>query len=173
MVVVLVLPEGSSQVLEVVVVLLFLPESEVLFEEFDDALGIAEVVFLQFVNLVKSVAECLVGKIHGFLGVLHDLVIEDRKVEREAEFDRVACWEGDLHGLLVELEGILFCRIELRALSILCLVSVVVTDHFHEEAFGLSVARLGEHVVADDPNDQVAVFSKLLLDRGLVAAEGI
>jgi len=96
----------SSQVIDgVVALLLFLPESKVLLEELDDTLGITEVVLLELVNLVEGILEGLIREGDGFLGVLLCFVVEDGKVEGEAEFDRVAGRKFDLHGGLVRLEG--------------------------------------------------------------------
>ena len=69
----------SSEVVNLVIftVFFFFPESKVLLEEFDNALGVTEVVFFELVDLVQSVLEGLVGKLTGSLVVLHDLVVED------------------------------------------------------------------------------------------------
>jgi hypothetical protein len=53
------------------------PESKVLLEEFDNALGITEVILLELVDLVKSILESLVSELAGSLVVLHNFVVED------------------------------------------------------------------------------------------------
>jgi len=92
----------TSQVIDSVVALfLFFPESEVLFEELDDALGVTEVVFLELVNLVEGILQGLVSEVDSFLGVLLGLVVKHGEVEGKTEFDRVAGGELDGHCLLV------------------------------------------------------------------------
>ena len=48
-----------------VVLLFFLPQSQVLLEELDDALGVTEIVFLEFVNLVQSILESAISELAG------------------------------------------------------------------------------------------------------------
>ena len=62
-------------------VLLLSPKSEVLLEKLNDALGIAEVVLLELIDLVESLLESVVSEIAGLLVVFHDLVVEDREVK--------------------------------------------------------------------------------------------
>jgi len=157
----------------VVVIFLFLPESKVFLEEFDDALGVTEVILLELVDLVEGILEGLVGKCDGFLGVLLGLVVEHREVEGEAELDGIAGRKADVHGLLVGLEGGVLGGVEVGALGVLSLVAVVVTDHLDEEALGLPVAGFAEDVLVDDINDTLAVLHELLLDDALVSGEGI
>jgi len=103
----------SSQVVDSVVTLLFFfPESEVLFEELDDALGITEVVLLEFIDLVEGILEGLVSKGNGLLGVLVGLVVEDGEVEGEAEFDRIARGKIDLHSCLIRFECLVLGVVE-------------------------------------------------------------
>ena len=50
---------GAKRISEIVdlvvaVLLLVLPQGQVLLEELDDALGVAEIVFLEFIDLVES-----------------------------------------------------------------------------------------------------------------------
>jgi hypothetical protein len=98
---------GSEVIDLVVTFFLFFPEGEVLLEEFNDALGVTEVVLLEFIDLVESILESLVSELAGSLVVLHDLVVEHGEVEGKAELDGVAWWEGDLVGLVVSFESVL------------------------------------------------------------------
>ncbi len=54
----------------------FLPKSKVLLKKFDNAFGITEVVFLQFVNLVEGILQSLVSEFTGSLVVFHNFVVE-------------------------------------------------------------------------------------------------
>ena len=57
---------ATSQVVDSVVALLFLfPEGKVLLEELNDALGIAEIIFFQLINLIKGFLQGAVGKFAG------------------------------------------------------------------------------------------------------------
>ena len=158
----------------VAVVLFFLlPERQVLLEELNDALGVTEVVLLEFIDLVESFLEGTVGKLAGSLVVLHDFVVEHREVKGKTELDGVAGWQGDLVGFVVGLKSILLDLLELGTLGILSDVAVVVADHLDEEGLGLTVAVLGEDLVVNHINNLLAVAGKFLLDFGLVASEGI
>jgi len=157
----------------VVVIFLFLPESKVFLEEFDDALGVTEVILLELVDLVEGILEGLVSKCNSFLGVLLGLVVEDGEVEGEAELDGIAGGQGDVHGVLVGLEGSVLGGFEVSALGVLSLVTVVIANHLDEEALGLSFAGFGEDVLVDDINDTLAVLHELLLNDALVSGEGI
>ena len=161
-----------SEVINLVLLLVFLfPEGEVLLEEFDDALGIAEVVLLKLVNLVKGFLERLVSKLTCSLVVLHHLVVEDGEIESETELDWVARGKGNLVGLLVCLKRVCLHLLELFTLSILSDVTVVVTDHLDEESLGLLGARLDENLGVDHVNNALAVSDKLGLNALLVARE--
>ena len=82
----------SSQVIDIVirVFLLFFPESKVLLQELDDALGVAEVFFFEFIDFVESLLKSLVSEVACGLVVLHDFVVEDRRVEGKTELDWIA-----------------------------------------------------------------------------------
>jgi hypothetical protein len=155
----------------VVAVLLLLPEGKVLLEELDNALGISKIVFLELVNLVKSILESLVGQVAGSLVVLHNFVVEYREVEGEAELDGVAGREGNLVSLIVGFEGVLLDRLHEGTLGVFSDVAVVITDHLNEESLGLTVAGLGENLVVDGVNNVLAVLVELSLDGGFVAGE--
>ena len=94
---------ASSQVVDVVATIFFLltPESQILFQKLNDALGVTEVIFLEFIDLVKGILEGLVGEVASGLVVLHHLVVEDREVKGETETDGVAGGKVDLIGLVV------------------------------------------------------------------------
>ena len=97
-----------SQIVDFVTVFLFLlPESEVLLEQFDDALGVTEVVLFKLVNLVESFLEGLVSELACSLVVLHDFVVEDGEVQGETELDGVAGRKCNLIGLVVSLKSVL------------------------------------------------------------------
>ena len=128
--------KSCSQIVDFVATVLFffLPEGEVLFKEFDDALGVSEVFLFELINLVKGLLEGLVSKFAGSLVVLHDLVVEDRKVEGKTELDWIARWENNLVGLVVSLESFLFNSFELVLLGVFGDVAVVISDHLDEES---------------------------------------
>ena len=85
----------------VVTFLFLLPEGEVLLEEFDDALGVTEVVFLELIDLIKSLLESIIGELTGLGVILEDFVVEDGEVEGKTELDRVAGGKFNLVGFLV------------------------------------------------------------------------
>ena len=164
----------SSDIFDLVIVLFLLsPESQVLLEQFDDALGIAEVVLLELVDLVESLLQGQVRKLARLRVVLHHLVVEDREVEGEAELDGVAGREVDYVRLLVALEGFAFHRLEQVTLGVLCNVAVVVSHHLHEEGLRLVIGSVIQHLLLDDIDDPLTVVSKLLLDGGLVVQKGL
>jgi len=70
--------------------LLFFPEGQVLFKEFDDGLGISECLFINIVDLLESIRKCGFSEFTGLLVVVHDFVVEDRKVESKSESNWVA-----------------------------------------------------------------------------------
>ena len=167
---------GSKRISEIVdlvvaVLLLVFPKGQVLLEELDDALGVAEVVLLQLVNLVESLLESLVGELASSLVVLHDLVVEDGEVESEAELDWVARGKRNLVSLIVGLECRLLDLLHEGTLGVLSDVAVVVADHFDEEGFGLALAGFGEHFLVDHVDHALAVCRELVLNLLLVVAE--
>jgi hypothetical protein len=163
---------GRSKVVDLVAVLLLvLPQGQVLLKELNDTLGITEIVLLEFVNLVESILEGLVSELAGGLMVLHDFVVEDGEVEGETELDGIAGGKGDLVSFVVGLEGVLLDLLHEGTFSVLSDVAVVVADHLDEESFGLTVASLGEHLLVDHVNDTLAVSGQLVLDLGFVVAE--
>ena len=158
----------------VAVVLLFLlPEGQVLLEELDDALGVAEIVFLEFIDLVESFLKGAVGELACGLVVLHHLVVEDREVKGETELDGVAWWELNLVSFVVGFERVLLDLLKLALLGIFSDVAVVVADHLHEEGLGLTVAVLGKDFVVNHVNNLLAVTGKFFFDFVLVAGKCI
>jgi len=162
----------SSQVIDGVITLLFLlPESEVLLEELDDALGVTEVVLLELVDLVESLLESGISEFASLGVILEDLVVEDGEVEGESELDGVAGGKINSIGFLVGDLGLTLNFVELSILGVLGNVAVVVTDHLDEESLGLISAVAVEDAVLDDINDLLAVVDELSLDLGLVGEE--
>ena len=156
----------SSHIVEVVAAIFFffLPESQVLLQELDDALGVTEIVFLQLVDLVKGFLESFVGELACGLVVLHDFIMEDREVEGQTELDGVAGWECNNVCLVVSLERVLLYLFEEVAFGVLGDIAVVVTNHLDEEGLGLTVAALIEDFLFDHVNNALAVGGKLGLN---------
>ena len=129
----------TSQIFNIVVstFFLFLPESEVFLEEFDDGLGISEVVLTKIVDLVESGLQRFIGQDASFLVVFHDFIVENREVEGQSELDGVAGWEIDGIGFGVGLECLLFDLLQLVSLGSLGNVSIVISYHLHEKCLGL------------------------------------
>lgn len=66
-----------SQVLDVVLVaLLLFPESQVLLEKLDDALGVTESLLIDVINLVHGILEGSLGKLASLFVILHHFVVE-------------------------------------------------------------------------------------------------
>lgn len=148
----------SSKVLDVVVSLFLLPEGKVLLEKLDDALGVAEGLLVNVVDLVHGVLESSLSECASLLVILHDFVVEDREVQGEAELDGVAGGQGDLQGLLVGLEGLSLDMLELLSLGGLGDVAVVVSHHLDEERPRLILsASLAQHLAPDDLNDPLTI----------------
>jgi len=157
---------GSSQVVDVVATIFFLltPESQILFQKLNDALGVTEVIFLEFIDLVKGILEGLVGEVASGLVVLHHLVVEDREVKGETQADGVAGGKVDLIGLVVCLKCTLLDILEVSTLGVFSDVTVVIADHLHEESLGLTVAGLGEHMLVNQVYNVLAVLLELCLN---------
>ena len=155
----------------VVTFLFLLPEGEVLLEEFDDALGVTEVVFLELIDLIKSLLESVIGELTGLGVILEDFVVEDGEVEGKTELDRVASWKVDGVSLFISLLSLTLDFLKLDLLGVLSDVSVVVTDHLDEESLGLLSAVSVQDTGVDHINDLLAVLHELLLDLLLVGEE--
>ena len=162
-----------SQVVDLVIALLFLfPEGEVLLEELNDALGIAEVVLLELVDLVESLLESVISELASLGVILQDFVVEDGEVQGEAELDWVAWGKIDSVSLLVGYLGGLLDLLKLGVLGVLSDVTIVVTDHLDEESLGLIAALSVEDAVVDQVDDLLAVRLELFFDAGLVCEKG-
>jgi hypothetical protein len=81
--------------------LLFLPESEIFFEELNDRFGITEVFFRYIINLVQCTLEGFFSKFTCLLLILHDLVVEYREIQGETKLDRIAWRKVDLLSLII------------------------------------------------------------------------
>ena len=138
------IPESSSssQVLDGLATFLFFPESEVLLEELDDGLGVAEILFGNLINLVKGRLESLLSKLAGTLLVLHNFIVEDREVKCETELYRVAGRKINLLSLGVGLKGLSLNLLKLLILGSLGNVTIVVADHLDKECTGFLLAWL-------------------------------
>ena len=149
----------SSHIVEVVAAIFFffLPESQVLLQELDYALGVTEIVFLKLVDLVEGFLESFVGELAGGLVVLHDFIVEDREVEGQTELDGVAGWECNNVCLVVSLERVLLYLFEEVSLGVLGDVAVVVANHLDEEGLGFTFAWLGNNFLLDQVNDTLAI----------------
>jgi len=156
----------------VVTFLFLLPEGEVLLEEFDDALGVTEVVFLELIDLIECLLESVVGEFAGLGVILEDFIVEDREVESESELDGVASGKIDAVGLFVGFLGLSLDFFKLVGLGILGDVAVVVTNHLDEEGLGLIGAVGVEDAAVDHIDDLLAVTHKLILDLLLVGKKG-
>ena len=152
----------------VVTLFFLLPEGEVLLEEFNDALSVAEVVLLKLINLIESLLESRVSELTCASVVLEHLIVEDGVVEGEAELDGVASGKIDGVSLFVGLLSLLLDILKLRVLGVLGDVTIVVTYHLHEESLGLVGAIGAEHAVVDHVDDLLAVSGELGLDLSLV-----
>ena len=97
---------ATSQVVDLVVALLFLlPEGEVLLEELDDALGIAEVVLLKLIDLVEGLLKSIISEFTCFRMILEHFVVEHGEIESEAKLNGVAGGKIDIVSLLISLLG--------------------------------------------------------------------
>ena len=153
----------------VVVVLFFiLPEGEILLEQLNDALSVAEVILLKLIDLIEGLLESGVSELTCASVVLENLVVEDGVVEGESELDGVAGGKIDGVSLLVGLLSLLLDILELSLLGVLGDVTIVVTYHLDEEGLGLVGAFGAEHAVVDHVDDLLAVSGELGLNLALV-----
>ena len=76
-------PIVCSEVLDGVLLLFFLPEGEVLLEEFNDRLGVSESLLINVIDFLKSIRQGLLTKLTGLLVVVHHFVMEHGEVESQ------------------------------------------------------------------------------------------
>ncbi len=165
-------PAGSQVVDLVVGVLLFLlPESQVLLEELNDALGVAEVILLELIDLVEGGLQSVISQLASNGVILKHFVVENREVEGETELDRVASGKVDVVGLFVSFFSLLLDVFEHLIFSVLSNIAIVVTDHLHEESLGLIAAFLSKHILLDHFDNLIAVSLELIFNFGLVIKE--
>ena len=164
---------GCSQVFNGVLLFFFLPQRQVLLEEFDDRLSISESLFINIINLLEGLGQGLLTKLTGFLVVVHHLVVEHREVKGQSKSDWVAGIEALASSLcvVVVLEGSVLNSLELISLGVFSNVSVVVTHHLLEEGLGLISRCNSEAGILDVLHDLVALVEKLLLNLLLVLLE--
>ena len=134
---------ARSEIVDLVIAILVLPQGQVLLKEFNNALGITEVILLKLVNLIESILEGLVSELTGSLVVLHNFVVEDGEVKGEAELDGIAWGQLDLVSLVVSLKSLLLNLFHEVTFGVFSDVAVVITDHLDEESLGFTIAGLG------------------------------
>ena len=163
---------ATSQVVDLVVAFLFLlPEGEVLLEELDDALGIAEVVLLKLVDLVEGLLESVISELARFRVILEHFVVEHGEVKGEAELNGVASGKLDSVSLFISLLGLQLDIFEELVLGVLGNVAVVIANHLDEECLGLLRAVGVEDAVVDHVDDLLAVTLELRFNLSLVGEE--
>jgi len=159
-----------SEIIDGVLLFLFLPEGEVLLEEFDDGLGISESFLVDVIDLFEGIGQGCLTELAGLLVVVHHLVVEHGEVQSKTEPNWVAGVQrlrGSL-SLLVILEGTLFDSVDLVLLSALGDVSVIVTNHLEKEGLGLVGGSYLHALALNDIDDGHALVIELLLDILLV-----
>ena len=83
-----------SQILDSILLLLFLPERKILLEKLDDGLGISEGLLINIIDLFERVREGSLSKLAGLLVVVHNLVVEDGEVKSKSKSNWVASIKG-------------------------------------------------------------------------------
>ena len=165
----------NSQVIDrlvVTTILFLLPEGEVLLEELDDALRVAEVVLLQLVDLVESLLQSFISQLARLRVILENLVVEHGEVEGKTELDRIASRKVDPICLFIGLLGLPLDVFENFALGVLGNVAVVVAYHLDKKGLSLVGALPLEYAQVDHVDDLLAVGLELTLDSLLVLQEG-
>ena len=162
---------SASQVLDGLATFFLLPESQVLLEEFDDGLGVAEILFGNLVDLVKSRLEGFLSKLAGTLLILHNFVVEHGEVKSKTKLDRVAGRKINLLSLGVCLKGLSLNLLELFTLSSLGNVTIVVTHHLNKESTGFLLAWLRKNLRSYYIDDFVAISIKSVLNFALVGGK--
>jgi len=153
----------------------FFPEGEVLFKELDDGFGISESLLVDVIDFLEGIRECGFSEFTSLLVVVHDFVVEDGEVEGKTKSDWVASVQGLGGSLskLIVLKGTIFNGIELISLGALGNISVVITNHFVEEGFGLVSGGNLDAISFDSVNNGDALSVKLLFDLLFISTESI
>jgi len=128
-----------SQVFDVVLLFFFFPERKVLFKKFNDGFGISESLLIYIVNLFECIGKSSLSKLYSLLFVVHNFIVEHREVKSKSKSNWIA-WVQSRGGILSQLvvfKGTIFTFIKLFFWSTFGNVSVIVTNHFLEESFGL------------------------------------
>ena len=164
---------NSSEVLDGVLLLLFLPEGEVLLEQLDDALGVSKGLLIDIVDFLKGIRQGLLTELAGLLVVVHHFVMEHGEVESQTKSDWVASIQtfGGLLGKLVVLQSTILDIRELISLSALGNVSIVVSNHFVEEGLGLIGGCNLHALLLHNVHDGDALIVEFTLDLLLVGRE--
>ena len=147
---------------------LFFPERKVFLEEFDDGLSVSEVFFRDVIDLVQCLLQSYLRQFACLLLVLHHLVVENRIIQSQTQSDGVARRQSDLVCLLVCLQGFILDGLELRILSCLSYVPVIIAYHLNEERFRFILALLAKNLTPHDFDDLLAVCIEGSFDLGLV-----
>ena len=148
---------------------LLFPEGEVFLKELDYALGIAEVVFLELIDLVKGSLKGVVGKLAGPGVVLKHLVVEYGEVQGETKLDGVAGSKLNGASFFISHLSTLLDFFEHGILGVLGNVAIVITDHLDEECFGVKGALSLEDAILYHFDDLAAVSLQLGLNLRLVS----
>mmetsp|Transcript_67498 Transcript_67498/g.171345 ORF Transcript_67498/g.171345 Transcript_67498/m.171345 type:complete len:247 (-) Transcript_67498:124-864(-) len=150
---------------------LLLPQTQVVLQQLHGHHGVVPVLRIRAVELLCGLLEGRAGRADGGAGVAHDLVLEDREVEAEAESHGVHGQEmlRRLHAGAVGPVGALRDRTPGLTLGKLREVPVVVTLHLQEEALRLRVRGAGHEPLLQQGQDLVADLLELCDNLRLVA----
>ena len=166
---------SCSEVFDIVLLFLFLPEREIFLEELDDGLRISESLFVHVIDLFKGIRQSLLSKFARLLVVVHDFVMEDGEVQRKSKSNGVAGIQGPRRrlGVLVVFKSSILHGIKLITLGALSHVSVVITDHLVEESFGLISGSFTHARTFDNINNGDTLVVELLFDFLLVSGKSV
>jgi len=81
---------NGSQIFYRILFLFFFPERKILFKKFDDTLGISEGLLINIIDLFKSIWKSSLSNITCLFVLIHDFVVENRKVQSKTESNWVA-----------------------------------------------------------------------------------
>lgn len=166
---------SRSEVLNVVLLLLFLPEGKVLLEKLNDGFSISESFLVDIIDLLESIRQSLLTKGAGLFVVIHNLIVEHGEVKSQSESDWVASIEllGGIAGQLIVLKSSLLNSLKFVWRGAFGNISVIISNHLVEEGLGLISGGLLHALVLDDLNDVEALIVKLRLDLLLVSTESV